>query len=147
MLKENICRNRGYILDGYPRNHVNAEGIFTEIDENKAEDDPERLRLVEEIMPNRIISLDDYTIQFLNERAKSMNMINSHYNEEGMKRRIKAYQNMNESAIGELNIYDFFIRKKIDFIKIDCKMNEKSIIEQSKTFLEKVSKIYTVWCY
>ena len=102
---------------------MNAEGIFTEIDENKPEDDPERIRVVEEIMSNRIISLDDYTIQFLNERAKSMNMINSHYNEEGMKRRIKAYQEMNISPMGELNISDFFIRKKIDFMKIDCKLN------------------------
>ena len=147
MLKENICRNRGYILDGYPRNYANAEGIFTEIDENKPEDDPDRIRVIDEIMPNRIINLDNYSVEFLNERAKSMNMINTHYNEEGMKRRIKSFQIMNESPIGELNICDYFVRKKIDFMKIDCKLDEDSLILQIKTFLEKVYKIKIVWCH
>jgi adenylate kinase family enzyme len=27
-LNENDCRNRGYILDGYPRNYKDAQNIF-----------------------------------------------------------------------------------------------------------------------
>jgi adenylate kinase len=70
MLKENICRNRGYILDGYPRSHQDCDGVFMDIDETKEESDPDRLKLLTEIIPNRIIKLDNYTNDFLFSRAK-----------------------------------------------------------------------------
>lgn len=27
-LERNDCQNRGYVLDGYPKNFVNAENVF-----------------------------------------------------------------------------------------------------------------------
>ena len=40
-LMQNICRNRGYILDGYPKGYKNAFNLFNEdTDEAKTPDDP-----------------------------------------------------------------------------------------------------------
>jgi adenylate kinase len=138
MLKENICRNRGYILDGYPRSHQDCDGVFMDIDDTKEENDPERLKLSTEIVPNRIIKLDNYTDEFLFSLAKEIVGPNSHYNEEGMIRRIKKYKLLNESPTGDLNICDFFNRKDIQVLNLDCKLNEEKLIQQSKIYFEKV---------
>jgi adenylate kinase len=140
LLKENICRNRGYILDGYPRSFKDSEGIFCDIDENKPEEDPNRLVLNAEITPNRVLFIGGHTNEFLINRVKALNITQkSHYDEFGMKRRLEKFKLFNESPNGELCLRDFYLRKKIDLLDINCKEQENKLLEQAKVFLEKVT--------
>jgi adenylate kinase len=144
-LNENICKNRGYILDGYPRTFNDALGVFCDIDENKAEDDPERFVLNNEILPNSIIRLDDAKDDFLKNRVKQIPeliQINPHYNEEGMIRRLSAYRTANESIKGDLSLSDFYSKKGVKIVGIDCKANIDEIFNKTKVFLERVCIIY-----
>jgi adenylate kinase len=139
-LKDNLCRNRGYILDGYPRHFNDANLIFYEIDTEKAEDDPTRQVLIEEIIPNSIIKLDGDSDEYLKNRVKSLPetmLVNTHYNEEGMNRRLQTYRHLNESAKGDLSLCDFFKKINVDILNIDCKINENEVLNRAKIFLER----------
>lgn len=143
-LKENICRNRGYILDGYPRTFNDAKNVFFDIDENKAEDDPDRLVLVKDILPNSVILVSNTPDDFLKSRIKSIpdsQFPGSHYNEEGMTRRLLAYRTANDSIKGELSLFDFFNKRDIDILSVDGKSEESDIQSKSKIFLERVLSI------
>ena len=139
-LKENIYRNRGYILDGYPRTFPDGTGVWFDIDENKPEDAFDRLVLNSEILPNNIIKISDLSDDFLKNRVKSMpetSMTNSHNNEEGLTRRLLAYRNANESQKGDPSVTEFFTEKKIELLEIDGKLNEEEILERIKIFLDR----------
>ena len=139
-LKENIYRNRGYILDGYPRTYEDGKGVWFDIDENKPEDALDRLVLNSEILPNNILNITDLSDDFLKNRVKNMpesSMSNSHNNEEGLTRRLLAYRNSNESQKGDPSVTEFFTEKKIDFLDIDGKLNEDEILDRIKVFLER----------
>jgi adenylate kinase len=141
-IKENIYRNRGYILDGYPRTYEDAKGIWFDLDENKPEDALDRLVLNKEILPNNVIKISELSDEFLKNRIKNMPDSNignsySHNNEEGLSRRLLAYKNNNESVKGDPSVTEFFIEKKIDLLSIDGKLNENNILEKIKIFLER----------
>ena len=135
---ENISRNRGYILDGYPRSYKDSEGIFCDIDETKSEEDPDRFIINKEIVPNRILFIEGYSDEFLINRIKQLNITNSHYDEDSMNRRLARYKLLNQSPKGDLCLKDFFLRKKIDLLQLDCKLSEDKLVEQIKVFFEKV---------
>lgn len=142
-LKENLYRNRGYILDGYPRSHADAQGIFFDLDETKPEDALDRLALNKEILPNNIIKLDQVNDEFLKARVKNMpeaNSLNSHYNEEGMNRRLAAYKNCNESPKGDPSVTEFFTGNKVELLDLDAKLADAELVERIKIFLERVNK-------
>lgn len=40
-MQENDCRNRGYILDGYPRNYDDCQNVFLKLITKPDPDDPE----------------------------------------------------------------------------------------------------------
>jgi adenylate kinase len=139
-LKDNLCRNRGYILDGYPRGNPDANLVFYDIDPEKSEEDLSRFVLIEDILPNSVIRLDDASDDFLKNRVKNMPehlLHNTHYNEEGMVRRLHSYRNQNESTKGDLSLSDFFLKNKIDITSLDCKINEDEMVNRSKIFLER----------
>lgn len=141
-LKENLYRNRGYILDGYPRSYPDAQGIFFDLDETKPEDALDRLVLNKEIMPNNLIKLDQTNDDFLKARVKNMPealLVNSHYNEEGMNRRLAAYKNWNESPKGDPSVTEFFTGNKVDLLDLDAKLAESELIERIKIFLDRVN--------
>jgi adenylate kinase family enzyme len=154
-LNENICKNRGYILDGYPRNYNDAKGVFMDIDETKQEDDLSRFVLNKEIFPNHFIKLGEASDEFLKTRIKQnpeIQMTATHYNEEGMNRRLLAYKNANESIKGDLSVSDFFSKNDIDILGLDCKIDLGEIINKTKIFVERVIFIYIysyyiVWIY
>jgi len=143
-LKENIYRNRGYILDGYPRCHADAQGIFFDIDESKPEDALDRLVLNKDIMPNNIIKFDQVTDDYLKNRVKNMpetQLLNSHYNEEGMNRRLGLYRTMNESPKGDPSVSEFFTSNNVELLDLDAKNSEPELIERIKIFLERVKRL------
>lgn len=96
----NICRNRGYILDGYPRGYKNAFNLFNEdTDEAKTPDDPTKYKILEEIMPNIVIRIDNCDDEFIKQRMKALDDINNDPEEiqRRLDRRLKAYKELNES--------------------------------------------------
>jgi adenylate kinase family enzyme len=140
-LKENIYRNRGYILDGYPRSNADAQGIFYNLDETKPEDSLDRLVINKEIMPNNLIKFDQVNDEFLKARVKNMSealLLNSHYNEEGMNRRLLAYKNWNESPKGDPNVTEFFSGNNVELLDLDAKLTDAELLERIKIFLDRV---------
>ena len=78
-LAMNLCRNLGYILDGYPKWYKNAFNLFNEdTDEAKTPDDPTKYKILEEIMPNNIIRIDNCDYAFIKERMKKLKDVNSY---------------------------------------------------------------------
>jgi adenylate kinase len=139
-LNENLCKNRGYILDGYPRSFIDAQHCFVDIDESKPEEDPTKQTILDEILPNSLIRLQGATDEFLKNRIKLMpdyNLVGSHYTEEGMTRRINLYKTLNESIKGDLSLSDFFLKRKVDILALDCKFTEQELMNKSKIFLER----------
>ena len=143
-LMQNICRNRGYILDGYPKGYKNAFNLFNEdTDEAKTPDDPTKYKILEEIMPNIVIRIDNCNDDFIIKRMKLLNDINDDPEEisRRLHRRLKTYKELNESKKGEPSITDFFKENKVDILGINGQLSENKIIEECKTFLEKNGKI------
>lgn len=107
VLTENSCRNRGYILDGYPRTYKDACEVFLyrpkKFDEDGNEIDEEEPELEEgeeksfegyipnpDIFPSHVLVLngDD---DFLINRVKNLpeeDLKDTHYNNESMVRRL-----------------------------------------------------------
>ena len=143
-LKENLCRNRGYILDGFPRSYDDALKCFYEADPEKAEDDPNRLVLLHDILPNSVIKLENTPDDFLKQRLKNMaefNLTGTHYTEEGMNRRLGLYKTSNESIKGDPSLTDFFTKNKVEVVCLDSKSSEGELIQKAKIFFERNGEI------
>ena len=138
-LQENDCRNRGYILDGYPRYHYDCQNVFLKAVTQPDPDDPDNAEARKEyepeeadeenpvkvfpeewfkpneaMFPSSVILLqqDD---SFLVDRVKNLDeevVAGTHYNLADMKRRLKKYRNVNESKVAEKNVLDFFNNAK-----------------------------------
>ena len=128
-LAENDCRNRGYILDGFPRVYKDAQNIFlykpVKYDENgePIEDDDDDADQDEDaeptfkgfekdasIFPSSCIVLQGKD-QELIERVKNQNqktLEGTHYNMEDMQRRLEMYRLANNSEVAEPSVQDFF---------------------------------------
>lgn len=131
-LKENDCRNRGYVLCGFPRTYKDAQNIFLkripkynedgeliEEDEPELEEGEEKswegYEIDQSISPDSIILLKAED-EFLINRIKNLpekEIENTHYTEQDMKRRLKQYRIANNSTVGEPSICDFFAQNNI----------------------------------
>jgi len=121
-LIDNDCRNRGYVLDGFPKTYKQAQEVFLykpkKFDENGEEIPEEEPELEEgeekswagyvvrpEIYPKSVILLDASDDAALFQRIKNslpeVYAAGTHYNEADMKRRIEAYRKANNSAVAE----------------------------------------------
>ena len=106
-LNENACRNRGYVLDGYPRTFKNAQYVFL-VRRKKINEDGEEVEEEDEepeegeeknfdkyipdeaIFPSSVIVLkgdDDYLIQRVKELPEDK-ISGTHYNYNDMVRRL-----------------------------------------------------------
>ena len=126
-LVENACRNRGYVLSGYPRNYDDACNIFyirpKKFDEegNEIEEDEPELEEGEkksfegyipdpDIFPAHVIQLKG-TDEFLINRIKNLpetSIAGTHNNEADLLRRLKKYRIENNSEVAELSVSDYF---------------------------------------
>ena len=121
-LIDNDCRNRGYVLDGFPKTYKQSQEVFLykpkKFDENGEEIPEEEPELEEgeekswagyvvrpEIYPKSVILLDASDDAALFQRIKNslpeVYAAGTHYNEADMKRRIEAYRKANNSAVAE----------------------------------------------
>ena len=72
-LAKNVCKNRGYILDGYPRGYKNAFSAFYEdTDESKTPDDPTKYNLLKDILPNGFILIENCDKELILKRLKEL---------------------------------------------------------------------------
>jgi adenylate kinase len=143
-LMQNICRNRGYVLDGYPRSYKNAFALFNEdTDESKPPEDPTKYKVLTEILPNSIIRIDNCSDEFLRERMKKLEDINKDPTiiQRRLDRRLQTYKELNESKKGEPNLTNFFNENNIDILGVNGTINEGEILEQCKVFVERNGKI------
>ena len=130
-LNENICKNKGFILDGYPRNFHDSQNIFEELGVANAE-----------ILPNFIFKLTGYTDEFLKNRIKTCidhdTLTTHHYMDEAINKRLNLYKH-NESTDPITNFYSKF--SFIEIEEIDCKSSEKDLIDHCRAFIEKVKYV------
>lgn len=117
-LTENDCRNRGYILDGFPKTYKQAQEVFLykpkKLDENGEEIVEEEPELEEgeeksyegyiareDIFPKSVILLDTHDDSLLYKRIRNskseQEIFGTHYNGPDMDRRIAAYRKANNS--------------------------------------------------
>ena len=127
VLGQNDCRNRGYILDGFPRAYKGAQNIFLkklpEYDEDGQliEEEEEELEEGQEpsfdkhvvdtdIFPSSVIVLEGADSELIN-RVRELpedQIFGTHYTMEDMKRRIRKYREINNSEVAEPSVQDFF---------------------------------------
>jgi adenylate kinase len=129
-LNSNICRNRGYVLDGWPKRHEDAKRLFTKEDET----------LDTDLFPDSVVLLKA-TNEFLLSRAKLMPeqlVLGTHYNDEGMKRRLQVYRESN--APDKQTLYDFFISHKSEVFEMDATIDETAGLENIIKYIERNGK-------
>jgi adenylate kinase len=130
-LTDNDCRNRGYVLDGFPKTYKQAQEVFLykpkKFDENGEEIPEEEPELEEgeekswdgyvvrpEIFPKSVILLDAGSgddqglLQRIKNSLPEAYAQGSHYNEADMLRRIAAYRKANNSQVAEPALKLFF---------------------------------------
>lgn len=129
-LNSNICRNRGYILEGWPRKFEDAKRLFTKEDES----------LDKDIYPDSVIIIKA-TNEFLIARAKSMPeqmVVGTHYNDEGMKRRLQAFRDAN--IPDKQPLIEYFISHKSETLEIEASVEEMVSLENIEKFIERNGK-------
>ena len=157
-LAENDCRNRGYILDGYPRVYRGAQSSFLkkviQYDENgdPVEEEEEELPEGElpgfdnhvkddSIFPGSVIVLDgkdEDLIQRVRELPEDQ-IEGTHYNESDMRRRIRGYRTANNSTVAEPAVQDFFKEQGIKFYKESILSRTRDALNGFKIYIERVS--------
>ena len=128
-LTENDCRNRGYILDGFPRTYKEAREIFlikkkkfdpegnvVEEEEEPPEEGKEKswddYEIRKEIFPKSFILFDaksdEQLLQRIKDNLSEQEVFASHNNAADMKRRIAQYRVANNSTVAEPPLKKFF---------------------------------------
>ena len=156
-LKENDCRNRGYVLDGFPRNYKDAQNIFlkripqydedgnlVEVDEPELEEGEEKnwdgYEIDNTIAPSSVIVLtqDD---SFLINRVKNLPddvITGTHNNPKDLARRLKLYRECNESQIAEPSVQQFFKERNTQTFTKDAASSEESLFNGIKIYIERI---------
>ena len=162
-LTDNDCRNRGYVLDGFPKTYKQAQEVFLykpkKLDENGEEIIEEEPELEEgeekswdgyvvrpEIFPKSVILLDGNDNEALLQRIKNSlpeaYAQGSHYNETDMKRRNAAYRKANNSAVAEPPLKLFFEEQKIQLHQeLNCTNTPaEQVLKSLKIYIERFEK-------
>lgn len=159
-LGENDCRNRGYILDSFPRIYKGAQKAFLmkpakegddEEEDDDDDDDPDKEPSFDKhvkndaIFPGSIIVLDGMD-ESLIKRVRELpedRISGTHYNEADMRRRIKDYRTANNSKVAEPAVQDFFREQGVRFFREDnLKTRTKDALNSFKIYIERVSKVF-----
>jgi len=138
-LAANACRNRGYILDGYPRTYDDAcwsyldkipkydeeTGDLIEDDEEEElpEDDENYVKKdfstgfekAAAIFPSSCIVLEGSDEELIN-RVRELpeeKLVGTHYTKEGMVRRLTTYRTANNSVVAEPSVQYFFKKQTV----------------------------------
>lgn len=169
-LTENDCRNRGYILDGFPKTYKQAQEVFLykpkKFDENGEEiqeDEPELEEgeeksfdgfvIRQEIFPKSVIVLDTSDDSLLYKRIRDtkreQEIAGTHYNAEDMQRRIAAYRKANNSVVAEPSLKQFFQEQGVTLHEqSDCiNVNADQALKSFKIYIERFEKPFNYMTY
>ena len=148
-LNQNPCRNRGYILEGFPKHYEDSWAVFKvmpppPVDEegNPEEVEPDRSKMVTDskIFPQSVVFFHG-SDQELVEKVKKLPeevIRGTHYNLKDMQRRLKEWRKSNEDPTGLPSVVDFFEENGVDVLKIHCNQNQS--LEACKIYLERFGK-------
>jgi adenylate kinase len=161
-LVKNACRNRGYILDGYPRTFEDAQHCFLNkpikydeetgdvIDEEEEELEEGQKKnfdgyLVDQaIVPKSCIVLTGNDAD-LTKRVKHLPesaIKGTHYTAQDMQRRLKAYRTANNSQVAEYSVSDFFEQQGISLFKKSCTTETNKALDAFKIYIERVRNLF-----
>ena len=156
-LNENDCRNRGYVLDGFPRTYQDSQNIFLkrvpqfdeegneiEVDEPELEEGEEKnwdgYKIDETISPSSIIVLKQQD-DFLIKRVKNLpdnEITGTHNNPKDLARRLKEYRLNNESQVAEPSVQQFFKENKVQIFSKDASSPESTLFNGIKIYIERI---------
>lgn len=150
-LSQNHCRNRGFVLDGWPRTYQDAERLFIVktapvVAEEGAEPQEEKSHLDREIFTENVIIFREpqpsskQASSFLMQRVKTLPeelIAGTHYTEEGMLRRMAKYKEANMSDKGLPAVQDFFARNGVEVFSLDCSKEEIEAFESLRIYIER----------
>ena len=145
-LSQNPCRNRGYVLDGFPKNYDDLWNVFKIMppknSEEEEEEEPDRAKMITDmaIFPQSVIELygeDKELIDKVKELPEDI-VCGSHYNLKDMVRRLKVYRESNNDPSGKLNVIDFFNENSVEPLSLHC--GDGKNFESSKIYMERFGK-------
>lgn len=170
-LRENACRNRGYVLDGYPRCFKDAQYCFLkkskkvkENPEDDSEEEEEEEELEEgqekdfsnyekntEIFPKSCILMtgsDSALVDRVKELPEEA-IEGTHYNFADMTRRLKGYRTSNNSQVAEPSVQMFFEKQTVQVFSEKITTPVCDALDSFKIYIERVSYLnlsLTVMC-
>lgn len=158
-LNRNDCRNRGYILDGFPRTFKDAQNIFLyrpkkidpetgeeeEFEEEELEEGQEKsfegYVVDDKIYPSSCIVLNGDDKVLLN-RVRDLPesaVQETTYNSLEMARRLKTYRTANNSEVAEPSVQDFFGRNGVKVFNESTTTPIQIALAAFKIYIERVS--------
>ena len=161
-LRENDCRNRGYILDGFPRKFKGAQNVFLKkvqqfdeegnpVDDDEVDpddenyeppfDDPKKFEVDMDVFPGSVIVFDGKDADLINRvmELPEDQIAGTQYNFEDMQRRLKDYRTWNNSLVAEPAVQDFFKQRGIGFYKEHMNTRVRDALNGLKIYIERVS--------
>ena len=139
-LHMNHCRNRGFILDGYPRNYQEAENLFkkekkseSEVPAEEEEPKPKEWEQDPEIVPQSVIVFRA-SHNFLMRRIENLQS-HHEFNQERMERRMRVYTQ--DNIMAPKSVFDYFTELNIEVFECECTDEEIEIMEGLKIYIER----------
>ena len=144
-LTTSLSRNKGYILDGYPKSYQDCQAIFCKDDNDKPESDPSKYSIDPETAPNFLLRLDTTIEEIIKNRIKSNPELvvsnPQHYSEEAVQRRFSNFRNFNETAKTSRPLGSFFVRYNIDIFSMNAKLEPPTLFAESRGYIESKGKV------
>eukprot|EP00826_Nyctotherus_ovalis_P055279 TRINITY_DN7327_c0_g1_i5.p1 TRINITY_DN7327_c0_g1~~TRINITY_DN7327_c0_g1_i5.p1 ORF type:complete len:702 (+),score=267.13 TRINITY_DN7327_c0_g1_i5:447-2552(+) len=152
-LNSNVCRNRGYVLDNYPKDYKFVQYSFLKPVKKDGEEEPpgeeeipnfEDYVLATEIAPSSVIMVNA-SEGYVMERVKNMSEAElaaaGGYTEADIVKRLKEYRSVNEAEDGSYSLIHFFHERNVEVLKVNAETQSKElIVSKSKVFIERNGK-------
>lgn len=146
-LGQNPCRNRGYVLDGFPKSYDDAWNVFKmmppkKTDDEDADEEPDRSKMITDfsIFPQSVIEFhgtDDELIEKVKKLPEDI-IQGSHYNLIDMRRRLKEYRANNNNPMGMPSVLEFFNENSIEMLSLHC--NDENSQDSCRIYMERFGK-------
>lgn len=134
-LQKNVCKFRGFVLDGYPRSYEAAQKLFFQPPAEDGEEEEKKPEFDARICPEYFVLLDP-PLDERRDRAMAMDQLEvdgSHNNAADFTRREAAYQATNNNPDGAPSLMDFFTDNEIECLQVEFSTN---IVEAIRLLIE-----------